>query len=152
MHRKQRADMDFGDFGPDLDLSALDVLGDALGIDPLAPEKRESATIIPETGNFEADAKEEFSAIKEGFKARALEERKRYELATDSEYWCCLCFPSREHKEEFLRNAGLGEKEGGDKYLNGIAAAVKLGVRIDTPVPKFSEPKIDKAWLDFDVI
>lgn len=149
-HRKRTDDMDFGDFGAELEFP------DFAGIDSMdlwSDGKTQTESIAgQETGSFEADAKEEFSAIKEGFKARALEERKRYELATDSEYWCCLCFPSREHKEEFLRNAGIGHKEGGDKYLDGIAAAKKLGVQIKTPIPKFSEPKIDKAWLDFDSI
>ncbi len=141
---KRTDDMDFGDFCPELDLSGLDLSG-------LDQPKKSAQAIVPESGNFETDAKEEFSAIKEGVKARAAEERKRYELATDSEYWVCLCFPSREHKEEFLRNAGIPQKDG-DKYLDGIAAAEKLGVRIDTPVPRFSEPKIDWAWSAFDTI
>jgi len=46
----------------------------------------------------------------------------------------------------------MDKKIDGDKYLDGIAAAKKLGVRIETPVPKFAEPKIDPTWESFDTI
>jgi len=89
------------------DLAELPELGDGLddGI-ALAPDR----TPIPDplanvgyTGSVEADSKAEVSAVLQGFKDRAKAEQKRFDLATDSEYWVALCFQSREQKEEFLR-------------------------------------------------
>ena len=68
------------------------------------------------TGDIEDDAKKEASALLEGFKKRAKDEDKRFELATDSEFWFCIGFKSRDQKEEFLRI--MNWLELGDKYLD----------------------------------
>lgn len=64
--------------------------------------------------------------LRTAFMERAKDEEKRVELVTDTEYWCCLCFETREQKEAILQALGLLEL--GDKYLDGRQVARKLGV------------------------
>lgn len=100
------------------------------------------------TGNFSKDAKAELSAMAQAFRDRAKAEQLRRDIATDSEYWVCLCFTTREQKEEFLRKAGIAD----DKYIVGREAAEKLGIKIETPDPEFGKQKIDKTWAEFPSI
>ena len=44
---------------------------------------------------------------------------------TDSEYWFAIAFPLRDDKDSFLAEYGL--RKLGDKYLDGMAVARKLG-------------------------
>lgn len=67
--------------------------------------------------------------LQRGFKERAAREEQRFRDATDSEYWFCVVFASRDHKERFLRQTGLWEH--GDKYLDGDVFADALGVDYD---------------------
>ena len=83
---------------------------------------------IPRAGDVETDSKAELTELQKGFAKRRQEEAKRRELATDSEYWCCLCFSSREQKEAFLQQTGLLPI--GDKYLDGYKVAEKFGVNL----------------------
>ena len=114
----------------DLDLSLsldmnldLSMEADEADPDPLAD--------VPKTDSIEVDSLAEMNALKSAFgrdgrsfKDIAREKRQR----EDSEYWFCVVFQSREQKEEFLRNSGLIAD--GDKYINGVAAAEKLGVAL----------------------
>lgn len=96
-------------------------------------------------GKIEPDAKRELSALEEAFKQRKLAEMKRFALNTDSEYWVAFCFPSREAKEAFLTAAGL--MADGDKYIDGVAAAKKLGIDVPKPDATFSTTfNINKRW------
>lgn len=102
---------------------------------------------MPEmTGDAELDSKADLEAIDEGFRARAKDEAARFRLATDSEYWFCVCFQSREQKEEFLRKMDLIDI--GDKYLDGQLVAGRLGVEIsEQDVPYNTSSKIDTKLL-----
>lgn len=64
-----------------------------------------------------ASMNQETSATLEAFKSREREESKRFQDATDSEYWLALVFATRADKETFLREHGLAGL--GDKYLSG---------------------------------
>jgi len=66
------------------------------------------------------------------FMKRAQAEQQRMELVTDSEYWFCVCFETREQKEALL--AALGLLGLGDKYLDGREVARTLGVDPGDPV------------------
>lgn len=100
------------------------------------------------TGDAEVDSKVELDAVQEGFRNRAKAEHERFALATDTEYWACLCFQSREQKEAFL--AALNILQHGDKYLDGPAVAKELGIDLPAAdVPYNTSSKIDKAWLEF---
>lgn len=104
----------------------------------------------PDTGiesvDIEAEAAEEVSEILNGFKARDERECARREDATDSEFWVAVCFQTRAQKEEFLRKLGLLEI--GDKYLDGMEVARKLGVTLTSPVPPMPIIRIDQKLID----
>lgn len=103
------------------------------------------AGLVP-TGSVEVDSKAEVSAVLQGFRDRAKAEAKRYELATDSEYWLAVCFQSREQKEEFLRAVKM--LADGDKYLDGRKLAANLGIKLrcqDIAISK--APQIDSKLV-----
>jgi hypothetical protein len=81
---------------------------------------------IEYTDNDEVDTAQEFNEIQKGFMARNKAEQERFQLATDSEYWCCLVFQSREQKEQFLR--AMKWMVHGDKYIDGVKVAKSLNV------------------------
>lgn len=90
--------------------------------------------------DVERDSLEEMSEVLKGFKQRAQQEEGRYWQTVDSEYWVCLCFQTREQKEEFLQKLGLLML--GDKYLDGLEVAQKLGVEIESPTPPMPRLRI----------
>ena len=101
-----------------------------------------------ETGDVEKDSEAELDALQKGFRDAIKREDKRFELATDSEYWFCVCFQSREQCNAFLKAMDLLEI--GDKYLDGQEVAKKLGVKLpEADIPHRTEGKIDKAYLEF---
>lgn len=101
-----------------------------------------------ETGDVEKDSEAELDALQKGFRDAIKREDKRFELATDSEYWFCVCFQSREQCNAFLKAMDLLEI--GDKYLDGQEVAKKLGVKLpEAHIPYRTEGKIDKAYLEF---
>ena len=104
---------------------------------------------IPEqTGDAEADSAADLDAVQAGFRKRAKDEGKRFALATDTEYWSCICFQTREQKEAFL--AAIGVLQYGDKYLDGELVAKALGIELpDADVPYNTSSKRDKSWEEF---
>ncbi|WNV86582.1 hypothetical protein [Umezawaea sp. Da 62-37] len=78
------------------------------------------------SGDLAADSTAELDALAIGFRERTKREDERFRLATDSEFWFVLCFKSRAEKDAFLHAARLFHV--GDKYLDGRAAALALGV------------------------
>ncbi|WP_216364377.1 hypothetical protein [Pantoea coffeiphila] len=104
---------------------------------------------LPElTGDAEVDSKADLDALQEGFRQRAKAEASRFELTTDSEYWCALCFQTREQKEVFLKALDLFTH--GDKYLDGQLVAERLGIKLpEGHVPYKPDGKIVKTWLEF---
>lgn len=95
----------------------------------------------------EEGTKEDIAKVKSAFQQRSEAEQKRFELATDSEYWLCVCFQSRDQKEEFLQASGLEPL--GDKYLDGWEVAKKLGVKIArAEVPYNTSTRQDKKLID----
>lgn len=79
------------------------------------------------------------------FKADAKRADAQMVANTDSEYWICIGFQSREQKEEFLRLTGIGKL--GDKYLDGMKVAGLLGVELATTIPPVHKFKIDRKLL-----
>lgn len=82
------------------------------------------------SGDEEADAHAELDALHRGFRERAAREAERMMLATETEYWFCVCFKTRQDKEDFLAAAELLLI--GDKYLDGYATAKQLGITMPT--------------------
>lgn len=127
-------------FDDDLDFSGGDVTFDEtpeVASDPFAG--------VQYTGDVETDAKKEISALLAGFQQRAAAEEKRRRQATDSEFWFCVCFPTREEKDAFLRAIDMFEH--GDKYLDGMKLAKKLGIdNLPASGVTFPDPRIDPKF------
>ena len=101
-----------------------------------------------QTGDAETDCAADLSELQAGFRKRAKDEGRRFEQATDTEYWACLCFQTREQKEAFLKALNLLAI--GDKYLDGQEVARVLGVELPSAdVPYNTSSKIDPAWAGF---
>lgn len=97
------------------------------------------------TGDAQADSAADLDAVQEGFRKRAKDEGNRFALATDTEYWACLCFQTREQKDAFLKALDL--LKFGDKYLDGQKVAAQLGVELPAAdVPYNTSSKTDPAW------
>lgn len=77
------------------------------------------------TGNIEADAAAELSALQSAYRERAKNEADRFVAATDSEYWCCVCFENREERERFMK--AIREHKD-TKYITGEKLAAALGI------------------------
>ena len=133
-------DLDFGP-APDLAFGGDDLFP---ADDPIGP--------IEYPGTADGDTAATLTAVGEGFKKRAKEEAKRFQDATDSEYWFAVVFETRAQKEAFLR-AMKWIKEG-DKYLDGIRLAEKQGIDLpeaDVPyVPAKPDRKLDDLSLPLE--
>lgn len=104
---------------------------------------------LPEEGEDPVEnTTEELDAIQDGFRKRAADEGKRFFLATDSEYFACLCFQTREQKETFLTKLNLLQY--GDKYLDGQLVAKALGVDLPAADVLYNtSEKVDRKMLEF---
>jgi hypothetical protein len=91
--------------------------------DPLA-ELREIATVT-----IEDDATDEVSAIAQAIADEKILRRDAYRTMVDPEFWFAVCFQNREQKEAFLKAVGWFAH--GDKYLDGLWVARKLGIQIE---------------------
>ena len=99
---------------------------------------------VPITGDLEQDSQAEISAMLKAFKGRQRVEAVDKRKILDSEYWCCLCFQSRAQKEVFLR--AVDWLEHGDKYLDGMWVARKMGVNIPEERVIYNEQKVKKTY------
>ena len=88
---------------------------------------------------------EETSQLLAAFKKRAQDEKKRFDLATDSEYWVGVCFQTREQKEAWLEAVKLLQH--GDKYIDGQLLARRMGVTLPAAeVPYNVSAKVDPKF------
>lgn len=122
----------------DLDMGSLDDIDiSEAGLDPILDEK--SPFSYKSSGKIQTDYPKEKSAILEAFKRRGEVEAKRRRLATDSEYWACVVFQSREQKEAFL--AAMNWAKYGDKYLDGKRIAKDAGINLPADEPSYQGEK-----------
>ena len=114
-------------------------------VEPAIFAKPTNYGFIPQTLDEDGD---ELDALQQGFRSRSKAENDRFALATDSEYWACLCFQTREQKDRFL--SALKILEFGDKYLDGRLVAERIGIELpEASVPYKPEPRLDRDWLSF---
>lgn len=109
---------------------------------------------MPElTGDAETDSANDLTEVQAGFRKRAADEANRFALATDSEYWACICFQTREQKEHFLAALDIlkfTDQSTGGRYLDGQEVAKQLGVTLPSAnVPYKTSAKVDPTWVDF---
>jgi hypothetical protein len=100
--------------------------------------------------DLEASATAEMSEIVRLIREKKKESSDRFRIANDTDYWVALCFQCREQRDEFLRKAGWSDV--GEKYLNGLEIARRLGVDVEVfdlkPLPlrgkakKFSRKEV----------
>ena len=103
----------------------------------------------PTLEDLEKENGEDISEVLKGFRERAQQEAARFIEVTDSEFFVCVCFQTREQKEEFLQEVGLDLERDGDKYIDGMVLAKKLGITLKTKVPPIRTPRVDKTWNMF---
>jgi len=99
---------------------------------PSIPNPLEGLPVLP---GAQENADQEISAVRKALKLADRTAHDRFVLAMDSEYWFSVIFQSREQKETFLNL--LGWMIVGDKYLDGLELARRMGLRLpQTPLPK----------------
>jgi len=93
--------------------------------------------------DLEASATAEMSEIVRLIREKKKESADRFRIADDTDYWVALCFQCREQRDEFLRKAGWSDL--GEKYLNGLEIARRLGIDVKVydikPLPLRGKPK-----------
>jgi hypothetical protein len=98
------------------------------------------------TGALSDLLEEELDAVAKGFRDRRDREAERYELATNSDYWMCLCFSTQAQRTAFL--TGTGWRDLGIRFLDGRALAKRLG--IDLPAdPEWPNSRRDSSWDNY---
>lgn len=88
------------------------------GLDLSSEENDWLAEPKKKTGDAIKDAEADLSEIEKAFRERKKCEAERFKIATQSEYWFCVCFQSQEQKDAFLKAVGI--YEWGDKYIDGV--------------------------------
>jgi len=131
------------DFGADFDMSAPNLGYDMdFGMDFGDDEQPQIVATKPKE-----KAAEVITETAQAFRDRHKVEAARFEKATDSEYWVCVCFQSRAEKESFLKAAKLFEM--GDKYLDGWNVAKTLNIPFNRDTTGYGKLKIDPRLVDF---
>ena len=92
------------------------------------------------------EARNQISEVLRKFKEQKKSEAKTYWENVDSEYWFCLCFQTRQQKDDFL--AALKWDRFGDKYLDGIEVMKAMRIPIGE-VPPVRKIQKHKAWEEF---
>lgn len=88
---------------------------------------------------------EKLPRVLSAFQQRAKTEQDRFADVTDSEYWVCLCFQSREQAEAFAAGAKL---PAGEKYVDGRKFARRLGIELP-PEPEIRRTRsANKGLVD----
>ena len=96
--------------------------------------------------NLEKETLEELGDVEKSFRERMNAESKRFRDMCDTEYWFCVCFTSREQKEEFLKKIGM---ETDVKYIDGKEMARAYRKAIKTPDLDFAKVKpYDKEYCN----
>ena len=81
------------------------------------------------TGDLQEDADTNMSEALRQIIEKKKASQERFRVAVDPEFFFCMVFQSRAQKDEFLKAAGWYEL--GDKYLNGLEVAQKMGIEIE---------------------
>jgi len=89
-----------------------------------AKDAKVAARAAAEASRAPTATTEQVSEAFAAFRDRGKREQRRYEDATDSEFWFAVCFHTREDKEAFLREHGVADL--GDKYIDGYKLSEAL--------------------------
>ena len=83
----------------------------------MLPDPLESVDYNTLGGRFEQESAAEAMAILNAF--NSLEKQSKYAEATDSHFWICVVFDSRDDAEKYLDDMNL--RKHGDKYIDASA-------------------------------
>ena len=120
--------------------------GDAAGMDLEAAVPRVLDGIEHDDEQVQAAA--ELDAVAQGFRDRMGKEAERLELATNSDYWFCVCFATQAQREAFL--TAVHWTDLGVRYLDGREIAKRMG--LDLPAdPVWREPRRSSSWDDLSM-
>jgi hypothetical protein len=109
-----------------------------------APEMEDENSDLSDV-DIEQVALDEVNEVLAGFKSRAKQENQRLDDVTDSEFWFAMCFQTRAQKDEFLEKAGWEEL--GDKYLDGMAVAEIMDIKLESPIPPMPKTRVDQKLI-----
>lgn len=100
------------------------------------------------TGSVEEDAKQELTALQQGFRDRAKQEESRFENATDTGYYSCLVCENRDQLDALLtglRDMGVQIPE--DMFIDGRELARALKISLPTGGGRGGTPaRVDKTF------
>lgn len=88
---------------------------------------------LADLGGVQENADQEMSAVEAEIERNRARFEEHFRVAADPEFFFCVCFQSRDQKEEFLKAIGWFD-DLGDKYINGLEVARRLGVPV-TVIP-----------------
>ncbi len=91
---------------------------------------------------------EDQSVVLPEFEKRAQAEQERYDDATNSRFYCCLCFQSQEQMIEFKHKTGF-DKITDKIFIDGMKAAKALGIELTSLVPPVRKGKKKSGYEEF---
>jgi hypothetical protein len=89
-------------------------------------------------GELQADANSEVSDILKAIIERRKAQNERFRITSDPEYFFCVCFQSRDQKDEFLKATHWDDL--GNKFINGLEVARRMNVPVT--VIELEPPKL----------
>lgn len=106
---------------------------------------------MPEpTGDAEVDSANDLGELERGFRRRAADERRRFALVTDSEFWGAICFQTRAQRDAFFVAIGAQPFGVGGRYFDGNAIAKMMGIELpQESVPFRADKQPDPTWVEF---
>lgn len=109
------------------------------------PNARDALRDVPVTKDVASDQKKEAGALLKALAASQLQA----ELAMGNDYWVTIVFPSGVEAEAFRHATGWGafaDKSG--LYLDGVAIAEELGIKLPPAHWKAMEPRRDARLIE----
>lgn len=118
-----------------------------MGLKPLAPLSIKAPDPLKDsvsTGDLQADTEAQLGDLEKGFRARAAQEKARFEAATETSFYCCLVFDSGAQCDAFLKATGL-DQGASDLFVDGRVLAKMMAIPLPPAVVNFDRDfKVDR--------
>lgn len=106
----------------------------------------EDVTADIDAPSIDQQASEELQRLPNAFEARLRDQRKKVADIGDSEFWTTIVFDSREQRDAFLTHFGVLDL--GDKFVDGVLLAERIGVKLPPTVPIPSTIRVSSRLAD----
>jgi hypothetical protein len=83
----------------------------------------------PGEPNIEVDSEVELNELQVAFREKAKAEKDMQVKNTDSEFWSCVVFKTKEQRDSFLKLLNINEEDA--QYINGQKLIKALELRIE---------------------